>query len=181
MTPQKDEDEIYGRKRLQCEPDWLTGDMGNYPICREQTTPQFDKKRVGYSFPAKNVAATSALTGGKKSLVKSSEENTPKPIQQSDLLKPLLMDIIKNGLPYAYENYKNIQLPGESVNAYMRDGDVTDVIIIGAGMAGLAAAYELNRAGLKVAVVEQTTRVGGRVHTLGTKDGLENGLYGEGK
>ena len=91
------------------------------------------------------------------------------------------MDIVDHDLPYAYKKYKNKQLPEESLNACMRDEDVTDVIIIGAGMAGLAAAYELNRAGLKVAVVEQTIRVGGRVHTFGTKDGLENGLYGEGK
>ena len=166
MTSQKDEDEIYGRKRLQHEPDWLTGDLGNYPIRRERTTPK---------------EVTRTLTGGKKSFLKSSEGNSLKPIQQIDLLKPLLMDIVNDGLKHVYENYKSIQLAEESSNAHIRDGDVTDVIIIGAGMAGLAAAYELNRAGLKVAVVEQTTRIGGRVFTLGEKDGLENGLHGEGK
>jgi monoamine oxidase len=41
-----------------------------------------------------------------------------------------------------------------------------DVIVLGAGMAGLAAAAELRRAGLSVRVLEARGRVGGRVHTL---------------
>ncbi len=40
------------------------------------------------------------------------------------------------------------------------------VTIIGAGMAGLAAAYDLQRAGWQVIVLEARNRVGGRVHTL---------------
>jgi len=42
----------------------------------------------------------------------------------------------------------------------------TDVIVIGAGMAGLAAAHELTRAGLQVAILEARDRIGGRVHTV---------------
>ena len=41
-----------------------------------------------------------------------------------------------------------------------------DVVVIGAGVAGLAAACELSGAGLDVVVVEARDRVGGRVHTL---------------
>src|SRR5687767_15935408 len=37
------------------------------------------------------------------------------------------------------------------------------VVIIGAGFSGLAAAYELSRAGYEVTVVEARNRVGGRV------------------
>ena len=41
-----------------------------------------------------------------------------------------------------------------------------DVIVIGAGMAGLAAARELARAGLQVEILEARDRIGGRVHTV---------------
>lgn len=41
-----------------------------------------------------------------------------------------------------------------------------DVIIIGAGAAGLMAAYELSKAGKQVVVLEARSRVGGRIHTL---------------
>ena len=40
-----------------------------------------------------------------------------------------------------------------------------DVLIIGAGVAGLAAARELSRANFKVIVVEARDRIGGRVYT----------------
>jgi len=41
-----------------------------------------------------------------------------------------------------------------------------DVIVLGAGMAGLAAARDLVRGGLDVLVLEARDRVGGRMHTL---------------
>jgi len=41
-----------------------------------------------------------------------------------------------------------------------------DVIVIGAGLAGLTAALELEAAGLDVQVIEAQTRVGGRVHSM---------------
>lgn len=44
--------------------------------------------------------------------------------------------------------------------------DDRDVLIIGAGAAGLAAAKELSEAGRKVTVVEARDRIGGRIHTL---------------
>jgi len=50
------------------------------------------------------------------------------------------------------------------------------VTIIGAGMAGLAAAYDLHRAGWQVTVLEARHRAGGRVHTM---RGFSNGLVAE--
>lgn len=47
----------------------------------------------------------------------------------------------------------------------------TDVLIIGAGAAGLAAAYELVKAGKKVTVLEARNRIGGRIHTISTEAG----------
>ncbi len=61
----------------------------------------------------------------------------------------------------------------------------TPILIIGAGAAGLLAAYELAAAGQQVVVVEARERVGGRVHTLqpvGFKRAIEAGaefLHGE--
>jgi monoamine oxidase len=51
------------------------------------------------------------------------------------------------------------------------------VIVIGAGLAGLSAAYELSQAGHDVTILEAQTRVGGRVSTL--RDFFSDGLYAE--
>ena len=58
-----------------------------------------------------------------------------------------------------------------------RRGATKKVIIIGAGLAGLSAAYELTQAGHDVTVLEARTRPGGRVHTL--RDLFAEGLYAE--
>jgi monoamine oxidase len=51
------------------------------------------------------------------------------------------------------------------------------VLVLGAGMAGLVAAYELTQLGHDVAVLEARTRPGGRVHTL--REPFSDGLYAE--
>ena len=51
------------------------------------------------------------------------------------------------------------------------------VIVVGAGLAGLAAAYELDRSGYGVTVLEARSRPGGRVRTY--RDPFADGLYAE--
>jgi monoamine oxidase len=51
------------------------------------------------------------------------------------------------------------------------------VIVVGAGIAGLIAAYELMRSGHEVKVFEARTRPGGRIHTL--RDPFADGLHAE--
>jgi len=56
---------------------------------------------------------------------------------------------------------------------------VTDVIVVGAGLAGLAAARDLERAGVDVVVLEARDRPGGRVEQTTLPDGRVVQLGGE--
>jgi monoamine oxidase len=47
-----------------------------------------------------------------------------------------------------------------------------DVVIVGAGLAGLSAAWELTKRKINIAVIEAMDRVGGRVHSFQTKDAV---------
>ncbi|HLE71336.1 MAG TPA: FAD-dependent oxidoreductase, partial [Vicinamibacteria bacterium] len=51
------------------------------------------------------------------------------------------------------------------------------VLVVGAGLAGLSAAYELHKAGYGVTVLEARSRPGGRVRTY--RDPFADGLYAE--
>src|SRR5213079_3300681 len=51
------------------------------------------------------------------------------------------------------------------------------ILIIGAGMAGLSAGYELSQAGHDVTILEARLRPGGRVYTL--RAPFSDGLYAE--
>src|SRR6185369_837869 len=64
-----------------------------------------------------------------------------------------------------------------AVRAIVLSGPAKKVLVLGAGMAGLVAAYELSKLGHDVTVLEARTRPGGRVHTL--RDPFSDGLYAE--
>ena len=71
-------------------------------------------------------------------------------IQQDDNYREFMNNITDGGLQYAYHTW----IKGESAKEYYRQ-KVTDdkkrhVIIVGAGMSGLAAGYELAQVGHKV-------------------------------
>lgn len=52
---------------------------------------------------------------------------------------------------------------------------VADVVVIGAGIAGLAAAYELQQAGHRVTILEASSQPGGRASTI--REPFGDGLY----
>lgn len=54
-----------------------------------------------------------------------------------------------------------------------------DVVVVGAGLAGLAAARDLDAAGVDVVVLEARYRVGGRVEQTRLPDGRVVQLGGE--
>src|SRR5215212_8805076 len=67
--------------------------------------------------------------------------------------------------------------PTGALGTIILRGPARKVLILGAGMAGLVAAYELSKLGHDVTVLEARTRPGGRVHTL--REPFSDGLYAE--
>jgi monoamine oxidase len=55
----------------------------------------------------------------------------------------------------------------------------TEVVIVGAGLTGLTAAYRLSAAGVEVLVLEASPRAGGRVQTVWWPDGLRGEAHME--
>ena len=84
-------------------------------------------------------------------------------LQQSALATPLALSSLRAGV--------------FSQSKLERKGGARKVIIVGAGLAGLSAAYELTRAGHEVTVLEAQSRAGGRVFTL--RAPFSDDLYAE--
>ena len=104
------------------------------------------------------------------------------PIMQTDDLKSFYTTIVTHGLQTAYLINRgkpftpNAQMEGE----VEKTEHPKNVVIIGAGMAGLVAAYELVRVGHKVRILEMQHRVGGRVKTV-SSESFYPGLWSDGK
>lgn len=70
-----------------------------------------------------------------------------------------------------------IEIVNRGISKQSDAGKPKKVIIVGAGLAGLSAGYELKRAGHTPVILEAQQRVGGRVYTL--RDPFTEGLYAE--
>jgi len=70
-----------------------------------------------------------------------------------------------------------IDIMRNGIRSQFKDGKPKKVVIVGAGLAGLAAGYELKKAGHTPIILEAQQRVGGRVYTV--HDPFTEGLYGE--
>ncbi|CAG2254154.1 unnamed protein product [Mytilus edulis] len=96
----------------------------------------------------------------------------PEPVQQDDCGKEFYMNIINGSLRSTFEKY------GPSICT--GSGNTTgakSVVIVGAGVSGLSAAFELEKVGYHTQIVELQHRVGGRTKTL--KAGFCDGLHAE--
>jgi monoamine oxidase len=76
---------------------------------------------------------------------------------------------------YSIQDY--LEVVRQGIAKKFEGGKPKKVVIVGAGLAGLAAGYELKRAGHNPVILEAQQRVGGRVYTL--RDPFTEGLYAE--
>ena len=103
-----------------------------------------------------------------------------RPPQESDLVKQLLLDIAQYGLNYAYEEWTSGRMRNPDPKwKFTKTTNPKKVLIVGAGMSGLCAGYELSQAGHEVEILETKDLVGGRVKTV--REPFTRGLYAEGK
>ena len=165
-------EDLTGDRDVLHEPNWLTGNLRGYSAV--------------YDTPLEVVTAEEVPE--EPSAEPEIELEVTEPLQQSNLLRPFYMEIAEHGLSCAYMKYGGHEVPLSPASRVECGEDKCPqtkypkkVIIVGAGMAGLSAAYELKRVGHEVKILEAQDRVGGRVRTYDHKDGFKEGLYVDGK
>lgn len=99
------------------------------------------------------------------------------PITQTDCFKTFYMEILQFGLNYAYKMQTNPRKNNDKFK-FTKTTKPKHIIVIGAGMSGLSAAYELAQVGHKVTIFEKQSRVGGRVKTL-SEPHFSKGLWSD--
>ena len=85
--------------------------------------------------------------------------------------------LTKTGTTLALGAMSGVLSPSVARVAVRAQDTTGEMLVIGAGLAGLAAAYELHKAGFGVTVLEARGRPGGRVTTY--RDSFVDGLYAE--
>ncbi|HVB99832.1 MAG TPA: FAD-dependent oxidoreductase [Candidatus Dormibacteraeota bacterium] len=98
-------------------------------------------------------------------------------LTRRDFLKTAGMGAAALALPEAAAGVRVPQPQAAGAAALGPGGQRKKVIVVGAGMAGLVAAYELDRSGHDVTLLESQLRPGGRVLTL--RAPFSDGLYAE--
>ena len=110
-------------------------------------------------------------------------------LQQTDLLREFYLSIAEKGLRYAYDHANQYVKPRDLPRSMtfspnvkkVVDNSDKHVLIVGAGISGLVAAYELAKEKYNVEILEMSQRFGGRVKTLTQEDGFDRGLHTDGE
>jgi monoamine oxidase len=76
---------------------------------------------------------------------------------------------------YSIQDYVDVVKQG--ISKKVKDGRPKKVVIVGAGLTGLAAGYELLQAGHEPIILEAQHRIGGRIYTL--REPFAQGLYAD--
>ncbi|XP_046333388.2 putative L-amino-acid oxidase YobN isoform X1 [Haliotis rufescens] len=104
------------------------------------------------------------------------DTDDPQVLQQDLTCKPFYESIMDGGLYHAYAKQTCVNNPKDYYQKQTKKPK--HVLVVGAGMAGLSAAYELRQTGHQVTILELQNRVGGRVKTF--REPFAKGLHAEG-
>lgn len=86
---------------------------------------------------------------------------------------------MQTSLPWMYSDIHNYNSHNHTIGEMIISKAQPDVIVIGAGLAGLTAARALTRRGISTLVLEARNRTGGRVHSVMMPDGSIADLGGQ--